>query len=562
MRKCLRIVSGIGLSVFVAVIALLVCVVIVACIMHSNADMLQPDDVIDKSSYQLDIHNDSLRVCGTNSIYMNNSGLWEVVLRGDALHRGASYGAMAEDLLYYQEQVFVEQIHRLVPSDDYLSFLRFFLEIFNRHMADHVPVEFRKEIYAMAEFCSHQFDVFGTPYERQMHYHAAHDIGHMMQGFMLVGCSSCASWGECTDDGRLIVGRNFDFWMGDDFAKNRQVVFAFPEKGYKYASVSWPGMTGVVSGMNEKGLTVTLNASTGMIPTASAMPVAMLAKQILMYAENIQQAYEIASENLTFVSESFLVSSAADMRAVVIEKTPEAIGLYSPDGDNVVCTNHFQSDRLAMNEDNILNISSTDSKYRYDRMSELIGKMRPLDRDDVVSVLRDRAGLGGKDIGLANSMALNQSIANHSVVFEPQELKMWVSTNPWQSGEFLCYDLKSVFSLDGVVQGSLASENLKIAADSVYIRNVYPDILAYRSMSAVIRNAVSGKDTIDDGVLDNFLKLNPQFYETYSLTGDYYEMCKEFDLAVKYWKTALEKELPGVDYRNELMKKIHRYDKK
>ena len=47
-----------------------------------------------------------------------------------------------------------------------------------------------------------------------------------------------------------------------------------------------------------------------------------------------------------FVSESFLVASAADNKAVIIEKTPDDLDVYDPQKDFIVCTNHFQSNGL------------------------------------------------------------------------------------------------------------------------------------------------------------------------------------------------------------------------
>ena len=97
--------------------------------------------------------------------------------------------------------------------------------IFNRNLGRHVPEEYRREIYARSLYCSHDFDAIGTPYERQLNYHAAHDIGHAMSQYMLVGCSSFAAWGGMSADGELVVGRNFDFYMGDDFARHKIVTF-------------------------------------------------------------------------------------------------------------------------------------------------------------------------------------------------------------------------------------------------------------------------------------------------------------------------------------------------
>jgi isopenicillin-N N-acyltransferase-like protein len=67
-----------------------------------------------------------------------------------------------------------------------------------------------------------------------------------------------------------------------------------------------------------------------------------------------------------------------------------------------------------------------------------------------VDILRDRQGLHDEDIGMGNEKALNQLIAHHSVVFEPQKLLVWVSTSPWQLGQFVAYDLKKIFAMKGM----------------------------------------------------------------------------------------------------------------
>ena len=111
-------------------------------------------------------------------------------LKGDAI------GKLSADLLHHQEKVFVDQIREIIPSDSYLKFLRFFIVLFNRNLGENVPEEYREEIYGISLSCTHDYDFIGTPYERQLNYHAAHDLGHAMQDYMLVGCSSFATLGN------------------------------------------------------------------------------------------------------------------------------------------------------------------------------------------------------------------------------------------------------------------------------------------------------------------------------------------------------------------------------
>lgn len=548
---------------FIGLATVLMMVAVYSVVLYCTADDMQPDDKVDLSAYVLSEDSDSLKVCGDNTLLLNEHGLWEARLSGTSLERGVSFGVMARDLLHFQESAFVNQIKVLIPSDSYLRFLRAILKIFNRNMASYVPEDFRKEIYGISLSCSHDFDIFGTPYERQLNYHGAHDIGHMMQEYMLVGCSSFAAWDEMSEDNELIIGRNFDFWVGDDFARNRMILFVTPDSGYRYASVSWPGMTGVVSGMNEKGLTITINASKGSIPTSSALPISLLAKQILLYAKNIDEACEIASEHSLFVSESLLIGSAEDGRAAIIEKTPEKLGLYDPRGTSVICTNHFQSDIYKDDRFNVRNIEESDSKYRFDRLRELVHAASPVTPARAAEILRDRAGKGGKDVGLANEMTLNQSIAHHSVIFQPQSLRMWVSTSPWQSGEMICYDLREIFDAPVVSAESLCSTELSIPADSAYINDIYPRVLKYREGVQQIRRSINDGKELTEEFISQFISNNPEYFETYIHVGDYFEQLGMPDKAVKYWKIAVTKEFPYIGVKNELeINKINIYDKR
>ena len=346
--------------------------------LYLSADMMTPQFASTPETDRV-IRKDSLRQYGGNYLRHSESGLWELKVSGPAYERGKAIGQLTSDLLYFQEKVFVDQIKEIVPSESYLKFLRFFIVLFNRNLGKNVPEEYRDEIYGISLSCTHEYDFIGTPYERQLNYHSAHDLGHAMQDYMLVGCSSFACWGENSADSSLIIGRNFDFYMGDDFAHNKLVSFYQPENGYRFASVGWAGMTGVLSGMNETGLTVTINAAKSDLPAASATPISILTREILQYASTIEEAYAIARKRKTFVSESILVGSAKDGRAAIIEKSPEKIALFTGNGQQIICTNHYQSETFGHDKRNLENIETSDSPYRFARLQELLKENAPID---------------------------------------------------------------------------------------------------------------------------------------------------------------------------------------
>lgn len=552
MRKIKKILVWICCIIFVMPLILMVISFAIGYCFYITADFRQPDINLDLCKYELSVDTDSLKICEDSYLYLNEYGLWEAYISGNSVERGAKYGALNKDLLKYQEDVFVNQIHEIIPSEWWVEFLHKVIIMFNRDMAKHIPDEYREEIYAMSLYGTDKYDSYGNSYFRQLNYHAAHDIGHMMQQYMLVGCSSFACWDNASTTGNLIVGRNFDFYVGDDFAENKMVLFVNPDDGYRFASISWPGMMGVLSGMNEEGLTVTINAAKGAIPTSSAMPISLLARHILQYASNIEEAYEIANQYKTFVSESLLIASANDGYAAIIEKTPEKIALYKIQqlDSKIICTNHYQSEEFANDDYNMENIATSDSPYRYDRLNELLNELSPIDAEDAVSILRNRYGIGNADIGLSNEKSLNQFIAHHSVVFQPEELRFWVSTSPWQLGDYVCYDLFN----------SMCQKSESINADTLALNDEYVRVCRYRTQYKELMSAMKDNRDLTSEFIDEFISNNPNYFQVYNTLGDYEASRENYRQAILYWNKALSLEIPRTTERDDITSKIQKYD--
>lgn len=308
-----------------------------------------------------------------------------------------------------------------------------------------------------------------------------------MQDYMLVGCSSFATWGTQSADSSLLIGRNFDFYVGDAFAENKQVAFYTPDQGYKFASVGWPGMIGVLSGMNETGLTVTINAAKSAVPTGSATPISILTREILQYASTIDEAFAIAKKRKTFVSESILIGSSKDGKAAIIEKSPEKTVLFKgKEANRLICTNHYQSEEFSKDERNMENIRTSDSPYRFARLEELINENMPIDASKAASILRNHKGLQDADLGLANEMAINQFIAHHSVIFQPEKRLMWVSTSPWQCGKYVAYDLNKIFNDTINLQHEIYNSNLTIPADEFAETPEFQHLLTYKKLTPLL----------------------------------------------------------------------------
>ncbi len=481
----------------------------------------------------------------------SETGLYELYVEGDAFERGVANGRLTRDLVHRQEVVFTEQIRRLVPSGFYLGVLKHFVGWFNRNLQENVIKEYQLEILGVSYSASHEFDDIAPPYQRILNYHAAHDIGHALQNMSLVGCTAFATWGNQSEDSTLIIGRNFDFYVGDDFARDKLIAFYNPSSGHKFMMVTFGGMTGVLSGMNDQGLTVTINAAKSDVPSASATPVTLVTREILQYASTISQAYDIVAKRRMFVSESFLIGSAVEGKAALIEKSPEAVDLVEANGTVIMSTNHFLGEKLGMTQLNQLHVKTSASNYRYQRLKELMSRADVNSVENTVAILRDQKGINDKDIGLGNEKAINQLVAHHAVIFQPEKKRMWVSTSPWQLGKFICYDMDKAFSYEANENEEIYEADLTIPADSFLLTPAYEDYVKFSKY----RFPFNPQTDLNP---DSVVKWNPNSYHAYMLAADYYFDRKEWSEAIRLYEQGLDKEIATMQERYHMEKNLEK----
>lgn len=522
----------------------------------------------DVKQYSLDVPkvnkiNDSTFSFNQNYLTKNKQQIWELYIQGNPLQLGYNNGALTQNLMQKQEEIFFSKIEGFVPSKFKQNLLRGFLKWYNRKMYLNVREDFQAEIYGMSQYSSDKYNFIAPKFLRSMYLHGAHDIGHAMQDLMMVGCTSLAVWNENTEDGDLLIGRNFDFYVGDDFAKNKVIEFVQPEEGIPYLSVTWAGMIGVVSGMNKEGITVTINAGKSKIPMAAKTPISLVTREILQYARTIDEAIAIAKKRKVFVSESILVGSANDKNAVIIEVSPDNFGVYKVENTSqVFCTNHFQSEAYKNDKRNQKHIAESHSEYRYEKLQELLAENKKLNPEKMAAILRDKSGLKGENIGFGNEKAINQLIAHHAVIFSPQKKLVWVSANPYQLGEFVCYDLNEIFSDKRLKSGVFAKSELNIAKDPFLDSPEFKNYEQYKMMSEEVEKGIEGDVLLTDDFLPHYQSLNPDFWLVYYHAGKYYYSQKEYAKAKTEFEKALTKEITTVPDRENVEKYLRKTVKK
>lgn len=508
-------------------------------------------------------HNDTLYSIRNNYFIKNKQQLWELKVSGDPVERGLITGQLTASQIKKQEALFFGKVAQLVPSKSKQWLLRNFLKWYNRKLYQHIPEEFKSEIHGISQFTSDDYDFIAPKYLRSLYLHGAHDIGHAMQDLALVGCSSVAVWGPKTSDGQLLIGRNFDFYAGDEFAKEKIVSFVTPKEGIPYMSVAWAGMIGVMSGMNNEGLTVTINAGKSKIPLVAKTPISIVTREILQYASTIEEAIAIAKRRKVFVAESIMVSSAKDKKVVLIEVAPNKFGVYDVQQNNrLICTNHFQSDCYQNDKRNNEHIIESHSKYRYDKLEELITQADTLNPLKMAQILRDTKGLKNENIGFGNEKSLNQLLAHHAIIFKPESKLVWVSSNPYQLGDFVCYDLNKIFNKEEKDLVVLATDSLRIPKDDFLFTVEFKNYEKYRIQERLIEQAMAAKSVLSEEFLNHYKQLNPHFWKVYYTVGQYYFNQKQFVKAKNEFTIALTKEITTLPERKHIEKLLLKINKK
>jgi tetratricopeptide (TPR) repeat protein len=438
-----------------------------------------------------------------------------VYLKGSPLEIGYANGRLLEPQMHTLEEEFIEMIHGYVPQQWKVNLLKNYVIYRNRHLSDYIPLDYRMELYGATLGCSDAHPDIGPFYNRLLNYHAAHDISYMMIDNPFIaraGCTSFGAWGSQTVQGHLVTGRNFDWEAAEVFSRDRVVTMCEPDQGIPFISLSWAGMAGVVSGMNRAGLSVTINGAPSHLPSETATPMAIVARDILQHTHNLAEAIDLLTKAKVFVSSLWLVGSRSDGQFLVVEKTPDSTQVREPDQDWIVCANHFLTRGLRDSARNQSYEAEATSLSRQARLTELIQQAHgTIDATWAAASLRDRDLPGSRFPGDLHRATLNPFIATHSTIMDLTDGIFWAASPPHQLGKFVAFDVQDF---------SHELPERSVAADPTLASREYERALEAQQCLAKGRQALKLKNA--QQALDFAQKadrLNPGFYRNATLRG-------------------------------------------
>ena len=372
----------------------------------------------------------------------------QVGLAGDPVTIGYSHARLLYPEMVENEGVLLGRFKDQVPTRAARSFLLDLAQLRYRDVDRQMAPERLREIAAGAQgFQPDPYAELFPTFQRFVYLNALYDISLSFEGSPLIGCTTFTFDGAATSDGSGLLARAFDFEV-DDIFDRRKAVFLVRETGkIPFASVAWPGLIGVVSGMNLEGVAVVVHGGRAREPQASGEPVVHALRRVLSEAHTTEEAAQLLAARTPMVSHIVIVTDAHG-HSVAIERAPGVPDTVRSLPARSATTNHFES---ALKDDpkNLRVRERTSTLPRRARGERLLADLPPnvaVTPPTAARLLRDRAAADGSALPLGDRRAINALIATHGVIMETGPRVLWVSESPHLLGKFRPFDLRRLLA--------------------------------------------------------------------------------------------------------------------
>jgi isopenicillin-N N-acyltransferase like protein len=159
-------------------------------------------------------------------------------------------------------------------------------------------------------------------------------------------CAAVAAWGSATADGETIVGRNLDWYDIGKLHEHGLVVVRHPDDGGAFLSCGFPGIPGVLTGMNESGLfcaDLVQFAKRKVAAAEGGVPVMSLQRIALERCTTAEDAARLLESSPRTVAQNYVVADASG--ALFLETDGAKVRRRPPVGDVVAGTNWAEEER-------------------------------------------------------------------------------------------------------------------------------------------------------------------------------------------------------------------------
>lgn len=224
-----------------------------------------------------------------------------------------------------------------------------------------------------------------------------------------MGCSTVVVEKDRSKSGAPLFGRNFDWFPTRGITEHTLVVVYRGEGKRAFAAVTVSPIAGVISGMNDAGLSVTMNEisikkSKDKAPFDwKGTPIMLAFRRVLEECSTVAEAEKLLRGMTRTTTVCMTICDKSG--GCVFELTPGRLEVRSHENGVCCCTNHFRTDLLC--------VDGTDKCWRYNKLAPLLAK--------------DAAKLGVSDVFAELDKVHQGKNTIQSMVFEPAERVLHLS---------------------------------------------------------------------------------------------------------------------------------------
>jgi len=469
--------------------------------------------------------------------------LWRMHFEGSNTEIGAAHGRLAGRLIHELDQQIQARLEQRYGSSIEQWTAAMTLRWNHRGADRYLDAAVREELAGLAAAVPELRTERSSAYQHMFMYQCFQDLAQRLDDVMLEGTAFAVAprRGAHADGGNLVIGRTLSFDLGHDFEADRILFFYRPDGKYPFVSVGWPGLVGVVTGINARGLFVALNAARTDDPLEEGSPLPLVLRRVLEEADTLEHAVEIIRGANLRSSGIVLIGDGIQRKAAVMEvaaRDREDRRVVRGEDEPIVwATDHMLKDAFESDLQNDWIRRYSSSGYRYDRLNALLHERGPVDAPRAAAILRDRRGRDGETLGLGNRNALENLSTTHSVIVDATAMVMWVAEGPSNLGRYRAFDLTTMLGRDARHPAPLED----IPADPLLYSEEYRD---YKEAREAIDHArgllIKGYPERALWSAQVGLALAPDLGELHRLLGDIRRELGHRDEALTHYRRYLE----------------------
>ncbi|MCG8424060.1 MAG: C45 family autoproteolytic acyltransferase/hydrolase [Proteobacteria bacterium] len=253
---------------------------------------------------------------------------------------------------------------------------------------------------------------------------------------------------------RLFVGRSFALPGagdgGDSAAAAITVSFVHADSVIPFASIGWPGLVGVVSGVNAEGIAVMVHPvrTSDIAVTRNAQPVTLMARDILENARTLNEAIAIAQHATPLGAAAFVIADGSARRWAVVERSPTRFAV-ARDMQPCAVTDILTADPFEDDADNDRARRIRPASMRRKRVRALL-RRRAEAPGDYAAMLRDHRDAEGAPLPPGHRGAVYDASAVHAALFDVSGMVLWVADRADARARFRAFDLRHELRGEGV----------------------------------------------------------------------------------------------------------------